>query len=219
MADLAIRGLCKAYGSRRVLDGLDLSIPSGSLAIVVGPNGAGKSTLLGCLAGSLKHGGEITFGDLSRASLRGRIAYLPQRLRLPGEATVGEVLRLFRSLAVGEDRSIAPDGFVPDGSRRVGELSGGQVQRVALTATLLGAPELILLDEPFANLDDDGIETASAMIAIHQAAGATIVVASPAHTQLAATADVVLRMRSDGVIIDAVIESALHLEAGVLMRC
>ncbi len=197
---LAVRGLSKAYGGRQVLDTVDLEIPAGSLALIVGTNGAGKSTLLACLAGALRHEGEVFFGGRPLRPEPGRIAYLPQRLRLPSSATVGETLALFRALGGSQaDRVAPPTGFVPDDRRRIGELSGGLAQRVALAGLLLGSPELLLLDEPFANLDDAARDTVSAMLREHQAHGATVVVASPAGGALIASADLVVRIESGAV--------------------
>lgn len=200
-AGLVIRGLTKAYGRHRVLDALDLAIPAATLAAVVGSNGAGKSTLLGCIAGALRHEGSIRHDGAPLRAMPGQMAYLPQRIRLPGGATVDEVLALFRALAgPSPDRASAPQGFVPAGHRRIAELSGGQAQRVALAGTLLGAPKLLLLDEPHANLDDPAKESLRDMLAAHRDAGATILVASPAAFDLLANADLVIRIEAGRVV-------------------
>ncbi len=198
---LIVRGLSKAYGRHRVLDALDLSIPAATLTAVVGSNGAGKSTLLGCVADALRHEGSIHFGGSLLRAIPGQMAYLPQRIRLPGGATVDEVLALFRALAgPSPDRVAAPEGFVPAGHRRIAELSGGQAQRVALAGTLFGAPRLLLLDEPHANLDDPAKDSLRNMLAAHRDAGATILVASPAAFDLLANADLVVRVEAGQVV-------------------
>ncbi|MEK6721737.1 MAG: ATP-binding cassette domain-containing protein [Chloroflexota bacterium] len=197
---IVVRGLTKAYGRTRVVDALDLAIPGAMLTAIVGGNGAGKSTLLGCLAGVLRHGGSVRLGGPIGAPRPGRVAYLPQRIRLPAGATVDEVMRLFRSLAgPATDRVVPPDGFLVAGHRRIGELSGGQAQRVVLAATLLGTPDLLLLDEPLANLDDGAKGVVREMLVAHRDAGATILVASPAAFELLADADEVIRIEGGGV--------------------
>lgn len=200
-AGLVIRGLTKAYGRHRVLDALDLSIAGATLVAVVGSNGAGKSTLLGCIAGALQHEGSIDHDGSRLRAIPGRMSYLPQRIRLPGAATVDEVLAVFRALAgPTPDRAPAPDGFVPAGHRRIAELSGGQTQRVALAGALFGAPRLLLLDEPHANLDDLAKDALRDMLAAHRDAGATILVASPAAFDLIANADLVVRVEGGQVV-------------------
>ena len=211
---IVLRDVTKAYGRTQVLDVPELVIPTAMLTAVVGGNGAGKSTLLGCIAGVIRHGGSVDFGGMVGAtgatgatgaatrtgSGAGRVACLPQRIRLPGAATIDEVMTLFRSLAGPQpDRIAAPDGFVPPGHRRIGELSGGQAQRVALAATLMGAPELLLLDEPLANLDDGAKDAAREMILAHRDGGATILIASPAAFELLADADHVVRIEGGTV--------------------
>lgn len=198
---LIIRGLTKAYGRHRVLDALDLSIPAATLAAVVGSNGAGKSTLLGCIAGALRHEGSIRYDGSPLQAIPGQMAYLPQRIRLPDGATVDEVLALFRALAEPlPDRASAPHGFLPAGHCRIAELSGGQAQRVALAGTLFGAPRLLLLDEPHANLDDPAKDSLRDMLAAHRDAGATILVASPAAFDLLGHADLVVRVEAGQVV-------------------
>lgn len=196
-AAIRARGLGKAYGRHRALDGIDLDVPAGALALVVGTNGAGKSTLLGCLAGVLRHEGTIEIiGDDGLVRHRaGAVAYLPQRVRLPGPATVGEVLALFTAASRAATGPVAPpEGFLPADDLRIGRLSGGQAQRVALVAVLGGSSDVIILDEPFANLDDDATQAVAGMLREHRAAGTTVVVASPAVGPLLAEADLVVRI-------------------------
>ncbi|MBF8289589.1 MAG: transporter related protein [Chloroflexi bacterium] len=195
---LVVRGLGKRYGERVALDGVDLDLPGSTLLAVIGTNGAGKSTLLGCLAGILRHQGEAVLDGRPVRPGDGRVAYLPQRLRLPATATIADVLSLLRALAGGApDRFPLPEGFVPDGGRRIGELSGGQAQRVALAGVLMGAPDLILLDEPLANLDDAGRAIATALVRAHRDAGAMVLVASPAALDILTAADLAIRV-ADG---------------------
>lgn len=193
---LVARGLAKDYGARRVLEVDRLEIPACTIAAAVGPNGSGKSTLLGRLAGVIRGPGEVTLDGRRIAPDRlGRVAYLPQRVRLPASATVGESLDLFAAvLAAGRDRARLPEGFLPADDQLIGGLSGGQARRVALAAALAGSPDLLLLDEPFANLDDDARRVTGEILALHRDAGAVVVVASPTAVELLALADVVLEI-------------------------
>ena len=154
---MVAEGVAKSYGSVDVLRGVELRLSPRTLVAIAGSNGVGKSTLLGCLAGTIHHAGHVTLdGKPVGSATRGRVAYLPQRLRLPAASSGNEVMRLFGAMARGHgQRAEVPEGFLPDMGKPIGQLSGGQAQRVALAAILQGDPDLILLDEPFANLDDD----------------------------------------------------------------
>lgn len=198
---LVARQVAKSYGRSRVLADVDLTIPGGTLAAVVGANGAGKSTLLACLAGVVAHEGTVSL-DGQIPPPPGSITYLPQRARLPGTATVDETLALFRAFAEPrQDRVELPAGFVPEGHRRIGELSGGQAQRVALAAVLLGTPGLVLLDEPFANLDDAARDTVHAILDVHRRAGAIVLVASPITAfDVLGAADLVVRVEAGKIV-------------------
>jgi ABC-type multidrug transport system ATPase subunit len=200
-ARLVATGLTKSYGAAEVLRGIDLELCPTSLVAIAGGNGVGKSTLLGCLAGTLRHGGRVLLDGrpLGKAT-RGRVAYLPQRLRLPGSSSGNEVMTLFSSLGRSERQPIdMPPGFVPDLRKPVGQLSGGQQQRVALAAILQGSPDVVLLDEPFANLDDDARAQAHLLLQAHRDTGATVLVASPTAIDLLAMLDRVLLLE-DGRI-------------------
>ncbi len=201
---LVAAGIAKAYGRQRVLDGVDLEVAPGSLVAVAGGNGVGKSTLLACLAGTVRHAGTVRLdGERLGRATRGRIAYLPQRLRLPAAATGSEVLRLFGALAGRGPRRVGlPDGFLPDLGKPMGQLSGGQAQRVALAAVLGGSPDVVLVDEPFANLDDEAREQTHALLRAHRDAGASVLVASPTAIDLLAVIDRVLLVEGGRITFD-----------------
>lgn len=198
---LVASGLAKDYGARRVLQVDRLDIPAGTIVAVVGPNGSGKSTLLGRLAGVIRGPGEVTLDGRRIAPDRlGRVAYLPQRVRLPASATVGESLALFAAIrAAGPDRVRLPEGFLAAQEQLIGSLSGGQARRVALAAVLAGSPDLLLLDEPFANLDDDARRVTGEILAFHRDAGAVAIVASPTAVELLALSDGVLEIEGGRV--------------------
>jgi ABC-type multidrug transport system ATPase subunit len=190
---LVVEDLRKGYGRHQVLDGASFEVAPGTVTALAGPNGTGKSTLLRCLAGLAGCQGSAVIGsqvlDGSPAHRR-RIGYVPQRVSLPESGTVGEVLTLFSRLrGASLDSMPFPPGFVPPPERRVGVLSGGQQQRVVLAAALLGAPRLLLLDEPSANLDEEGREQLWRVLRELADEGAAVLVASPSPSDLAGVAD------------------------------
>jgi iron(III) transport system ATP-binding protein len=161
MAELALRGLHKAYGPVRALAGVDLTVRSGSLMAVLGPSGCGKTTLLRCVAGfEPVDSGHITVAGRTVTTLaahRRRIAVVPQ------EGALFPHLSVFDNVAYGLDRPARRAGRVEvvlalvglaDLARRMPhQLSGGQQQRVAVARALAPRPPVVLLDEPFSALD------------------------------------------------------------------
>ncbi|MFW6437092.1 MAG: ABC transporter ATP-binding protein [Halococcoides sp.] len=166
---LEIENLRFRYGEEPVLAGLDLSVASGELLGLLGPNGSGKSTLLRCLNGILTpDGGTVRIdgdpvGDLSSDERARRCSYVPQAESGAFPATVFETVLQGRRPHGGwspsaSDREAAASVLgrldIADlADRRVGELSGGQRQKVRLGRALVGDPSVALLDEPTSALD------------------------------------------------------------------
>ncbi|MPY61285.1 ABC transporter ATP-binding protein [Streptomyces spongiae] len=133
-------------------------LPAGRVCAIVGPNGAGKSTLLAHAAGLLRPTeGTVTVLGTTPAEARERLAYVAQDKPLYPQLSIAETLRMGRELNPGRwDQGVA-ERIVADGDldphARVRTLSGGQRTRVALALALGKRPELLLLDEPMADLD------------------------------------------------------------------
>jgi ABC-2 type transport system ATP-binding protein len=148
-------GLTKRYGTHTALDGVDLAVPEGSVYGLVGPNGAGKTTLLALLAGLRKP----TAGELTIAVAKRKVALLPDTPQFDPWLTGREVVELARGLmgvAADPDRVLADAGLADAADRRVGGYSRGMLQRLGLAATIVGEPEVLLLDEPASALDPAG---------------------------------------------------------------
>lgn len=152
--------LSRTFGRRRkaALDACDFRLPAGSVCAVVGPNGAGKSTLLSLAAGLIRPtGGTLTVLGQAPAAVRERLAYVAQDKPLHPQLTVADTLRFGRELNPGRWDTKVAERIVDEGElepdARIRTLSGGQRTRVALALALGKRPELLLLDEPMADLD------------------------------------------------------------------
>ncbi|MFI7011612.1 ABC transporter ATP-binding protein [Streptomyces sp. NPDC050145] len=153
-------GLVKRYGRRGIaaLDHCAFRLPAGRVSALVGPNGAGKSTLLAIAAGLLRPtSGRVTVLGGAPGEHRAKVAYLSQDKPLYPQLTIADTLRLGAELNPGCWDAPYAAGIVAQGDldpkARIRSLSGGQRTRVALALALGKRPELMLLDEPMADLD------------------------------------------------------------------
>lgn len=207
--DLVVRAteVTKRYGRLApALVDVTFSVPRGSIVVLAGSNGCGKSTLLRCIAGLAKHTGAIEVcGHPVNGSVASRraLGYLPQAVTLPQHATIDETIAFFARLRGADHRqAVLPEGFLRAGGTRVGTLSGGQKQRLALAVALLGHPELLLLDEPVANLDADGRATVWEVLRNMRAQGTTTLIASPSPADLAQVGDRTIILREGRIVED-----------------
>ena len=173
------RGLGRDFGEKRVFRALDLDVAERDFLVVTGPNGSGKSTLLALCAGLLAP----TAGELEVDAERGRIGYLAHEPLVYRELSALENLDLYgRLYRVRERRErigmvLERFGLWEARHERVSAFSRGMQQRLALCRTLLHDPDLLLLDEPYAGLDEAGAALLDAELAT-LAHGRTCVVAT-----------------------------------------
>ena len=152
------RAIEKRYGRKRVLTGVDVAVPVGGFALVTGPNGSGKTTLLRMLAGLAAP----SRGDLVVGADRSQVGFLAHEPLVYRELTALENLDLFgRLYRVPERRErigmlLERFGLWDARSERVSAYSRGMTQRLALCRALLHEPDLLVLDEPYSALDEDG---------------------------------------------------------------
>jgi heme exporter protein A len=210
---IELEGLVRRYGEREALNDVSLTLATGQTLVVFGPNGAGKTTLLRVLATLLRpHAGEVTVLDRRLPedawAVRGRVGLLGHEPLLYRELTVRENLRFHARLhGVDEQRveeSIAAVALADRADEPLKTLSRGMVQRAAVARATLHDPELLLLDEPRANLDPAASELVEPLIGA--SARRTRVISSHDPAGGLAEADLVLGLR-DG-------RAALLREAG-----
>jgi heme exporter protein A len=173
------RGLEKRYGEKRILHGVELEVGRGDFLLVTGPNGSGKTTLLRLCAGLAAP----TRGELELDVPRGRVGYLAHEPLVYRELTALENLDLYgRLYRVPERRErigmlLERFGLWDARHSRAASYSRGMLQRLALCRALLHEPELLILDEPYSALDDEG-ETLLDRELAERASQATFVVAT-----------------------------------------
>lgn len=177
-------GLIKTFGAKRAVDGVDLMVPRGMIYGVLGPNGAGKTTTLRMLLGILDpDGGSRTLlGDRAPRNVSDRVGYLPEERGLYPAMKAREAIAFMgalRGLPWHEGRRRAAILLEQAGlghaiETKIKKMSKGMAQLVQLLGSIVHAPELIVLDEPFSGLDPVNQEHLEAMIQAERDRGATI---------------------------------------------
>jgi tungstate transport system ATP-binding protein len=195
---IIVENLAFRAGGRPVIDGLSARIATKGITALVGPNGAGKSVTLRLIDGLLiPDGGTIRFGDRAPSSIRRAFVFQrPALVRASVAANVALALastRLRSSVVRERVRSALERVGLSD---RAGDparkLSGGEQQRLAFARAWVSEPELLLLDEPTANLDPGATEAIEALIAAIAQAGAKVILVSHNLGQVARLAEEVL---------------------------
>jgi heme ABC exporter ATP-binding subunit CcmA len=196
----------KLFGSFAALRQVSLSLQPGRCYVLLGENGAGKSTLLRILAGLLRptHGTVRVFGDSQPHDARARIGYMSHAPMLYDELTAQENLRYFSSLYSGRPcltsaEALRQVGLDPDLNRLFGQYSQGMRQRTSLARVLLSVPELLLLDEPFSNMDVESVRQMVALLAGFRQSDRTIVLTTHQREHAAPIADFVITLHAGRV--------------------
>jgi putative ABC transport system ATP-binding protein len=214
---LSLQGLSKSFGETRVFHDVSLALAAGEFIALLGESGVGKSTLLNCIAGLERaDAGQVvvdgqdlsTLNEAERARLRrAKLGFVFQAFHVLPHLTVAENVALpLLLLGRPDDARVAQllvdvglDGL---GGRFPAQLSGGQLQRVAIARSVVHAPGLILADEPTGNLDPSTAERVlGVLLAQVRGAGAACLLVT--HSAAAAAhADRVLRLTVDGIVVE-----------------
>jgi ABC-2 type transport system ATP-binding protein len=159
-AAVTVTDLVVQRGRRRVLHGLSAAVPRGQVTGLLGPSGSGKTTLMRAVVGvQVVRSGTVTVLGLpaGSAALRSRVGYVTQSPSVYPDLTVRENARHFAALygrsALDADAAVTDVGLADAAGQLARDLSGGQQGRVSLACALVGAPEVLVLDEPTVGLD------------------------------------------------------------------
>lgn len=197
---IVVRSLTKRFGPVTAVENLSFTVEAGEAVALWGPNGAGKSTVLHCLLGIVRYDGTIELGgcDPHRQGKAARrlVGFVPQQIQLPEDFTVREALIFFARLKGAAFEAISGVlerlGLAAHAEKRVGTLSGGMRQRVALAVALLGDPPILLLDEPTASLDAQSRNDFLYLLGELKRSGKTLLFSSHRQDEILSIADRVL---------------------------
>ena len=205
---VSLNNLVKFFGRFAALRGISAEFTSGRLYVILGDNGAGKSTLLRIVAGLMEpsQGSVTVLGAPRFRDVVHRVGYMGHAPLLYDELSGMENLRYFAGLyGIRDDevgrRAVRNVGLDPDLSRRVGQYSQGMRQRLSLARAVLHDPELILLDEPFSNVDIHSARDMAAVLGRVRDRGKSIFVVTHQAALMEGVADEFVHM-SAGLIVD-----------------
>jgi heme ABC exporter ATP-binding subunit CcmA len=211
-----VEQVSKLFGSFAALRQVSVDLEPGCCYVLIGENGAGKSTLLRILAGLLRptHGTVLVFGENDPHDVRERIGYMSHAAMLYDELTAQENLRYFAGLYPGRKclspaEALRQVGLDPELQRPFGQYSQGMRQRTSLARVLLSEPELLLLDEPFSNMDVESAQQMVALLSTFRQSNRTIVITTHQRDLAAPIADYILRLKA-GRVAEFVVGSAVR---------
>lgn len=202
---LAVEGLVKSFGRRRVVDGVNLRVGQGEIVGLLGPNGAGKTTSFRMICGMLEPdagsvhlaGLDVTSWPMYRRARDGGMGYLAQEKSVFGKLTVEQNLLCLLELlgCPGQQRRSRCNELLQQfhiehlRRSRAAKLSGGERRRLEIARCLLSEPEIIMLDEPFAGIDPITVQSIQGIIGDLQARGLSILITDHAAREILQTVD------------------------------
>ncbi len=202
-----LENISRLFGSFAALRDVTAALEAGKCYVLLGENGAGKSTLLRVMAGLLHptHGSIRLFGAHKPREARERISYMSHAPMLYDELTAVENLRYFASLYAGRDvldpaEALRQVGLDPGLKRPYGQYSQGMRQRSSLARALLTSPDLLLLDEPFSNMDVESVRQMVQLLSTFRHGRRTIVLTTHQRELAAPIADGVLTLAAGRLV-------------------
>lgn len=167
-----ISNISVKVGKQEILKNINIHIHCGQLTVLIGENGAGKTTLLKAILGEIRHKGKVTFLDLKENKKKNiRIGYVPQSINIEKHmpTTVYDMVASFitqkpvcfkkdKKIYARVEKQLQLFGAKSLIEKSIGDLSGGELQRVLLAVATMPIPNLLILDEPVSGIDKNGIE-------------------------------------------------------------
>ena len=219
---VVLQGISKLFGRFAALHDLSLSLPAGRVYGLLGENGAGKSTLLRIIAGLARpsRGSVRVLGSSDVRSVGARIGYMAHAILLYDDLSARENLDYFRGLypadrTAGVVELLGQVGLANvDSRRRVGQYSQGMKQRLALARAILATPDLLLLDEPFSNVDSVSTTAMSTLLGTLRDRGATLIIVTHQLEALARVADEWITLHAGTIVKHEAAHNRSPLSAG-----
>lgn len=202
-----LEGVSKLFERFAALHDLSATLPAGRLYALLGENGAGKTTLLRIIAGLARptRGTVRVLGSSDLRTVSARIGYMAHATLLYDDLTARENLEYFcglyaRSRSVVEEmlETVGLQGVDP--KRRIAQYSQGMKQRLALARAMIPSPDLLLLDEPFSNVDVESIAAMTTLLGKLRDSGTTLIVITHQLEALAGVADEWIRLRNGTIV-------------------
>jgi heme ABC exporter ATP-binding subunit CcmA len=204
---VVLEGVSKLFGRFAALHDLSATLPAGRLYALSGENGAGKTTLLRMIAGLSRptRGSVRVLGSSDLRAVSARIGYMAHATLVYDDLTARENLKYFCGL-YARPRTVVEELLATvglqrvDARRHVAQYSQGMKQRLALARAMIPSPELLLLDEPFSNVDVESISTMAKLLGNLRDAGTTLIVITHQAEALAGVADEWIRLRAGTIV-------------------
>jgi len=206
-----MEALTKRYRALRAVDGLNLTVPAGTVFGILGPNGAGKTTTMSMLLGNVRptSGRATLLGQpIGNVPVRSRIGYLPEKFLFHAFLTATEFLRLqgrlsgMKGSALEAQISLVLErvGLQDRATTKLGEFSRGMHQRIGLAQAILHDPDLVILDEPTSALDPAGRRDVRKIIESLREQGKTVLLNSHILSEIEATCDRVAVLKQGKIV-------------------
>jgi zinc transport system ATP-binding protein len=161
MSFIEVKNLAVAFNGNQVIENVTFGVDKGDVVSIIGPNGSGKTTLVRAMLGLIEHKGTVTWNGTPFREHLGEAGYVPQRFDFDRTfpISVDEFLNLpdYKPDTSWREEMCREFGVTDILKKKLGTLSGGQMQRVLIVSSLLKKPELLILDEPTSGVDIEGV--------------------------------------------------------------
>lgn len=225
-ASILFQQVAKRFNRAEILKGIDLGIQPGNRVALVGSNGAGKTTLIRCLLGEYNFDGQVTVGGLdarkARCDILKRVGFVPQ-LPPPLKMPVGQLLRFSASVCDADPRRMESV------AQRLGlelsqlrhrpfvKLSGGQKQKILISIALGRDTDILIMDEPAANLDPEARHIFFQLLA-EKPEATIMLISSHRLDEVASLVNRVVEMDQGRIVLDDHVEDAVDLDGQLVCR-